>query len=140
MTSAPTIDISSWRKAMEGVTPGEWAVMHHAPDDYYTFGHAFEVRQIDMAPTDKHHWPVRICTSPSGVSRPQPNRDGDWIARCSPSAITALLDALEASQVREAELRAILTDWLAIGNDLSERRKIRDRARAALTEKTDDGN
>jgi hypothetical protein len=90
--------VAEWRVAMEGVTAGEWGVLHHPPDDYYSFGHAFEVRQVDTAPPDKHHWPVRVCTSPSGVSRPQPNRDGDWIARCSPSGISGLLALIESQR------------------------------------------
>jgi len=104
--------VAEWTAAMEGVTPGEWASLHHAPDDYYTFGHGFEARQVDTAPADKYHWPVRICTSPGGVSQPQPSRDADWIARCSPSGIRSLLDLLAQQAAREEALTKARDHWL----------------------------
>jgi hypothetical protein len=77
-------------KGLEGVTPGPWDVLHFAPDGY-RFGHSFVVRQSDANPADKHHWPVNVCTQPAAVIRHEPNRDGDWIARCNPANLRTIL-------------------------------------------------
>lgn len=116
--------VAEWRKAMEGVTPGDW------------------VRQTEVEWEDDREQPeVYICSDATvcdytvvatmgraeSIPADRKQADAAWIARCSPAGVSALLDALEAmgrelAEARE-KLRLVDQDRVARGKLL---RRVRD--------------
>lgn len=84
--------VADWRKAMEGVTPGEWQSIEALPRSVYTSEDP-DVRMI--ARTD-------VLGSPTSEA----NATAAWIARCSPAGISDLLALIEQQAAELAEARA----------------------------------
>lgn len=91
ITSAENV-VAEWRAAMEGVTPG-W---HRDKFGYLRDGEGYEVHFRQM---------TNLSAGPDkSMAKAQANQR--FADQCTPEAITALLDALEASQAREAAAEA----------------------------------
>lgn len=88
------IDVSAWRKAMEGVTPGPWAAF---TDDS---GHSPHTNIVAVVP-------ITACVF-SLAGRNKREADVEWISRCSPSAVSALLDEIDRLRAGPQECGAII--------------------------------
>lgn len=95
------VDVSAWRKAMEGVTPGDWSANGRfisAIGGVDTCEGAVYATIITCDHTyqsdgEGRHW------STTGSAE----RNAAWIVKCSPPAVAKLLDAYEAARSRAAE-------------------------------------
>lgn len=96
--------IAEWRKAMKGVTPGEWL-------------------QVENVVGSKKHGtiaysPVRYSSDPNYThTEASAKTDAAWIARCSPVGIASLLTTIE-DQAREIEV--LRTAHIGIAHGIAE--------------------
>ncbi|KRE08143.1 hypothetical protein ASE61_00565 [Bosea sp. Root670] len=91
--------VSGWRKAMEGVSAGPWR--HYRNKLRPQFGGIINEVQC-RSKTPVVAWPG---FEDSKRKEPKHAINAAWIARCSPSGISALLDALLAQVAELAEAR-----------------------------------
>lgn len=94
--------VSSWREAMEGVTPGPWQ-----KDDC--------CQDTVLVETEHGYDEVaRVCFVNRHDRRKENDAEEranrDWISRCSPSGISALIDALESTSRALSEKEAELAE------------------------------
>lgn len=101
-------EIAEIRARTDAATPGPWLDSPGADSSRPQRQHHHEIRQIDKYPSDKHHWPHRICQTIEGQSSQQADLDFAFIA-ASRTDVPRLLDA-HASLV--AQLDAIKHDNL----------------------------
>lgn len=83
--------VDEWRRAMEGVTPGQWLWRGKDGGLYQEGKDGYAYSQAVLVPVYEYD---------SGVDTKVSDTDAAWIARCSPAGISALLDLIEA-QARE---------------------------------------
>lgn len=92
------VDVAGWRKAMEGVTSGEWSArgrLISAVGGVGTFsgpvhGTIIVCDETWQSDAEGRYW------STSG----DPERNAAWVARCSPAEVSKLVDALEDARER----------------------------------------
>jgi hypothetical protein len=100
--------LSEWRKAMDGVTPGPWNPsrfgMQVLTGDSWATVCTFHDKNGGDGKWNDH----RLASWEDGRGASLETSNADWVARCSPSGISALLDALsEATRQRDEALAAL---------------------------------
>lgn len=97
--------LAEWRKAMKGVTPGDWRKcggMTPAYSAIYSDGGyiVFGMADKNVHTEGKSRLPIK---APNMDTQ---QRNAAWIARCSPAGVSELIDSLEAMGRELAEARA----------------------------------
>lgn len=85
MTTPTENVVAEWRAAMEGVTPGPWEQNRR-----------FEVGRV-ISSDDQSDGMTDVFVDVFGNGKKE---DAAWIARCSPSGISALLALIESPRSR----------------------------------------
>lgn len=116
--------VAEWRAAMEGVTPGPWSANStEPPGDWCVHAKGVPWQLAYLAWSSMVDWPLE--------------RNAAWIARCSPSGISGLLDLIESQRAELARLTdgEILDMRMASGAiDLSVTSKALEHLALVLTE------
>lgn len=122
-------------------TAGEWVLVGPSAnadlDAPLQWQHRYEIREVDAAPGDTHHWPYRICQTIEGQMAPQAAHDfkfiahartdiprlvHDWRAqKVTIEALTAERDALRAACDEDvfAEMSALKAEVETLRNTLA---------------------